>query len=73
MNERTERATRKAREVLTGAAALAAAVQVEIDPEHGEVDKVAVLGVPLFFRSGPGGTPRVLGIPFPRWIRGPRR
>jgi hypothetical protein len=62
----------KATKVLTGAAAVAAAVKVTLDEEHDEVAKVQVLGVPLFKRDD-AGRPRVLGIPFPRWIRGPRR
>ena len=61
----------KAKTVLTGAAALAAAVQVHLDEEHNEVDRVAVLGVPLFKRDE-NGVPRVLGVRFPRWIRGKR-
>lgn len=61
----------KAQKVLTGAAALAAAVQVHVNEEHNEVDRVAVLGVPLFTRDD-AGTPRVLGLKFPRWIRGRR-
>jgi hypothetical protein len=62
----------KAKQVLTGAAALGALVTTEVNTAHGEVDKFTVAGVPLFWRSGALGTPRLLGIPFPRWIRGPR-
>ena len=62
----------KARKVLTGAAALAAALKVEVDETHGEVARVTVLGVPLFFRDAATGRPRILGVPFPRWIRGSR-
>jgi hypothetical protein len=62
----------RAKTVLTGAAALAAAVTVTMDEEHDEVVKVSVLGVPLFKRDEETGRPRVLGIPFPRWIRGRR-
>lgn len=62
---------KKGGKVLTGGAALAAAVSVSVDEEHGEVDKVAVCGVPLFKRDG-DGNPKVFGIRFPRWIRGPR-
>ena len=62
----------KAQKVLTGAAALAAAVKVELHPERDEVERVSVLGVPLFKRDE-DGRPRVLGIPFPRLFRGPRR
>lgn len=66
------RAEDKARKVLTGAAALGAALSVDIDEEHAEVKRVAVLGVPVFKRDE-AGRPRVLGVPFPRWIKGPRR
>jgi hypothetical protein len=62
----------KAKRVIKGAAAVAMAVHVEVDTEHEEVDKVAILGLPVFFREPSSGNPRVLGIPFPRWIRGPR-
>jgi len=61
----------KTTKVLTGAAALAAAVKVELHPERDEVEKVTVLGVPLFKRDD-DGRPRVLGIPFARWFRGRR-
>jgi hypothetical protein len=64
--------TAKATKVLTGAAALAAAVKVELNDEHDEVERVDVLGVPLFKRDDQG-RPRILGIPFARWIRGPRK
>jgi hypothetical protein len=63
----------KAKQVLRGAAALGALVSTEINLEHGEIERFEIAGVPLFFRSGAAGTPRVLGIPFPRWLRGPRK
>jgi hypothetical protein len=68
----TDDLTKKATKVLTGAAAIAASVQVHVDEQHGEVDRVQVLGIPVFKRND-AGTPRVFGIPFPRWIRGARR
>jgi hypothetical protein len=49
------------------------AVEVEINPNHAEIDRVSVLGLPVFMRDPEKGTPRVFGIPFPRWIRGPRK
>jgi hypothetical protein len=64
--------TKKATTVLTGAAALAASIKVERSDEHDEVERVDVLGVPLFKRDE-RGNPRILGIPFRRWIRGPRK
>jgi hypothetical protein len=63
----------KARKVVTGAAALAAAVRVEINEEHDEVERVALCGIPVFRRDEETGRPRIFGIPFRRWIRGPRR
>lgn len=66
-------AGRKVRKVLTGTAALAAAVKLEIDPEHGEIERVEILGAPIFRRTEEGGLPVVFGLRFPRWIRGPRR
>lgn len=65
-------AEQKVKRVLTGASALAAAVSAHYNAEHDEFDRVTVLGVPLFLRDE-RGNPRVLGIPFRRWIRGPRR
>jgi len=65
-------AKRKVTKVVKGAAALAALVSAEIDVEHGEVQEFEVVGVPLFWREPVTGRPRVLGIPFPRWIRGER-
>lgn len=64
-------AEKTAKRVLTGAAAIAAAITVHVNDEHNEVDKVAVLGVPVFMRDE-RGNPLVLGMRFPRWIRGPR-
>ena len=58
--------------VLTGAAAIASAVKVEVSDQHNEVERVAVLGIPLFQRDE-RGLPRVLGVKLPRWIRGPRK
>ncbi len=58
--------------VLTGAAAVASAVKVEVSDQHHEVERVAVLGIPLFVRDDKG-LPRVFGVKFPRWIRGPRK
>jgi len=57
--------------VLTGIAAIAESVKVELNEDHEEVERVQVLGVPLFQRDD-AGRPRVLGVRFPRWIRGPR-
>jgi hypothetical protein len=60
------------RKVLVGAAALARAVQVDVDTHHNEVTRVSVCGAPIFTRDE-YGAPRVLGIRFPRWLRGPRK
>jgi hypothetical protein len=59
------------RKVLVGAAALARAIVVDVDA-HNEVSRVSFCGAPIFFRDE-RGLPRVLGIRFPRWIRGPRK
>ncbi len=64
-------AAKKGGAVLTGVAALERALSVDIDEKHDEVSKVAVCGVPLFRRDA-RGNPKILGIKFPRWIRGPR-
>ena len=73
MSEQDERPAQKVRKVLLGASALAAAVRVEIDEAHPtEVDRVSVLGIPVFSREPEKGRPRVFGITFPRWMRGPR-
>lgn len=64
---------KKAKKVVTGLAAAAMAVEVHVDTDHGEVDKFALFGVPLFWREPHQGNPRLVGIPFPRWIRGPRK
>lgn len=58
--------------MLTGASALAATITAHYNEEHDEFDRVAILGVPVFKRDEMG-RPRVLGIPFGRWIRGPRK
>lgn len=60
------------KKVLTGAAAIAALVKADYNEQHDEYDRVSIAGVPLF-RRDERGNPRVLGIPFGRWIRGPRR
>lgn len=65
-------AAEKAKKVLRGASALALAVNAEIDEKHGEVSRLEVFGLPVFRRVGEGGTPVILGVKFPRWIRGPR-
>jgi hypothetical protein len=59
------------RKVLVGAAALARAIQVDVDA-HNEVSRVTVCGAPVFMRDD-RGMPRVFGIRFPRWIRGARK
>jgi hypothetical protein len=66
-------AEQKTKRVIRGLAAAAMAVQVDIDAEHEEVERVTVLGLPVFFRDQGSGRPRVFGVPFPRWIRGPRK
>lgn len=58
--------------ILTGAAAIAALVKAERNDELDEYERVSIAGVPVFRRDAKGN-PRVLGIPFGRWIRGPRR
>lgn len=74
MSDEHKPALDKARKVLLGSAALAAAVRVEIiDDNPGEIDRVTILGVPVFAREPETRRPRVLGIVFPRWLRGPRR
>jgi hypothetical protein len=60
-----------ARRKLLGLQAAATAVAVELDDEHGEVHSVCILGVPVFARDQAGNA-RVMGIRFPRWIRGKR-
>lgn len=62
----------KARRVLTGAAAIASAVRATYNHEHDEFDEVTLLGVPVW-RRDELGRPRLLGIPFGRWARGPRK
>lgn len=62
----------KVKRVVKGAGALAVMVTAHIDEEHGEVDRFELLGAPVFKRT-PEGKPVVLGVTFPRWIRGPRR
>lgn len=63
----------KAKRVLTGASALALAIRVDVDGEHQEVRRVRVLGVPVFRRTDADGLPVVLGVVFPRWLRGRRK
>lgn len=63
---------RKASKVLHGAAVFALAVRAEVDAEHGEVSHLSLFGLPVFKRTEEGGLPIVLGVTFPRWIRGPR-
>lgn len=60
------------KKILTGAAAAAALINAHYDDEHGEYQKVTVAGLPVFKRDE-RGNPKVFGIPFPRWIRGPRK
>lgn len=62
----------KAKKLVTGTAALAMLVKVEIDEKHDEVDRVAFAGVPIWSRDEGSGRPRLFGIPFKRWLRGPR-
>ncbi len=61
-----DKATKGAATVAT----VAALVKVTINEEHGEVDRFAVVGIPLFKRDK-DGNPRLFGIPFKR-RRGPR-
>jgi hypothetical protein len=62
----------KAKKMVTGAAALGMLVKVEVNEDFDEVDRVAFAGVPIFSRDEGSGRPRLFGIPFKRWIRGPR-
>lgn len=64
----------KARVALWWAAvgAVTAPLDVELDEQHEEIKRVAYARVPLFWRDR-HGRPRVLGIPFPRWVRGQRK
>jgi hypothetical protein len=52
--------------------AVLAPLDVQRDEEHGEIKRVTYARVPLFWRDE-AGRPRVLGIPFPRWVRGERK
>jgi len=61
----------KAKKAAGAAAGLAAAVSIQVNDVHHEVDAVRVLGIPVFKRDE-AGNPRVLGIPFRR-RKGPRR
>lgn len=67
----TEPAKKVAR-AATFVAALTAPLEVERDHAHDEVTRVSYARIPLFSRDE-SGRPRVLGIPFPRWLRGPRK
>lgn len=58
--------------IVTGAGAIGLAIKAEVDVEHQEVKRVDVFGMPLFRRTRDEGLPVILGIKFPRWIRGPR-
>lgn len=62
----------KTKRVLEGGAAVAALIRAEYDHEHQEYTAVRIAGVPVFKRDA-NGRPRVFGIPFGRWIRGPRK
>jgi hypothetical protein len=75
MTNKIEDAEKKVVKVLTGAAVLSQALQMHVG-EHGECDKLTLLGIPLFTRAPDSGNPRLFGrerLEFPRWIRGPRK
>lgn len=66
--ETREKVTR----LLTGAAALGAAIKVVVEDAHPhEVQSVRILGIPVFVRDDVGH-PIVCGVTLPRWARGPR-
>jgi len=44
----------------------------KFNDQHGEWDEVRYGPIP-FWRRDTHGRPRLLGIPFGRWIRGPRK
>ena len=44
------------------AAALVVALKVDINPKHGDVDKVSILGVLPLFKRDADGKARILGI-----------
>lgn len=58
--------------IVAAVAAALAPLDVERDEQHGEINRVAYARVPLFWRDDKG-RPRVIGIPFPRWVRGKRK
>ena len=58
--------------VASAIGAVLSRIRVERDEERGEVQSVKLGPVPLFQRDA-SGRPRVLGIRFPRWARGPRQ
>ena len=62
----------KAAGVASAISAVAARLRVVRDEESDEVFSVHLGPVPLFKRDEQG-RPRVLGIRFPRWARGPRK
>lgn len=68
MGDATDRAKKIAGKVATAALL----VSVERDDQHNEVASVSFAGIPLFKRDE-AGRPKILGIPFRRWARGPRK
>jgi hypothetical protein len=61
----------KAAGVASAVSAVAARLRVVRDEERNEVLSVHLGPIPLFTRDEQG-RPRVFGIPFRRWARGPR-
>jgi hypothetical protein len=58
--------------IVAAVGAALAPLEVNRDDERNEVTRVAYARVPLFWRDSKG-RPRVLGVPFPRWVRGARK
>jgi hypothetical protein len=60
------------RGIVGAVSAVLAPLDVQRDEQRDEVSRVTYARVPLFWRDE-HGRPRVLGVPFPRWVRGERK
>jgi hypothetical protein len=67
-----EDVAKKAVGVAVTASTVLGLVHVVRDDEHGEIQSFTLGPAALFWRDQKG-RPRVLGIPFGRWFRGPRK
>lgn len=67
-----EKVARQVGKIAATASTIAGAINVIRDDEHGEIESVTAGPVAVFWRDAKGN-PRVLGIPFGRWFRGPRK